>query len=1252
MAINLANVNLTIDQFQRVSDGKFNAGEVRLTSETELEKVNNHVKKTWLNKESISHAEVIAIKQAFVKALREGGVGDDALRRVREQLGLSPEKAVDTKLNERSLKPLSRQQIREILDENAAAINGTVGAGTIRTSDEIYADVEAKTRRTRATKRDGTNAELATRRTVTTERRIGLFHALVAGDADFHPRADRGELLKLADDLLDLVLQGAGGHPRAGIPAKAVLEANGGKLVEIETGMDEVAFVRKLEDAIVRLQGFGPDADTIRLRDTFRAVPREERPRWIDDLVQDGGDKTPYKVRTLCVALLQDAGVDDYESLSLPNRLPDAAVTSLLRNLAALPEAASAERARQCLDMARDLADDVVRRNQADVPATSTRDFNDAVVSAFANYNERLFGEYRALASDVLADVRAVFGPAIVPDDAKIRPFVNPVDVEAIAREQGDNVRLSAEAMRNGLKASALARAAEKALDARVEARLAELGIHLRSTATAVNSLKNRDPGLLGRLAACRTPAEVAAELDSVVDRIDVELRRASATQTFRAQFASTVRAELSAKTGIPVSALGGNVLSQVRIDDLAAGVAHKIVLGELPSDTRDQIEQAFLAEAKRFAAERAAILEKAEKLALSDAAKAELKAWLLAQDKVGYLDLDALLAEAGNIDFEPLATALREHKPKAEVYLAMKPFAENLRPTVARLLAGKVDEIGAPESGNVSTILLIAALDRHPGIRNDLAAFFARQDVRADAPLRGSQTHESFPSASFVTFGLPPAAEARTELARQIGAGTPPPVFAQALARAVKAEDIRYPVSDDESRSLSPEEAVAAFSAETKLGKALAEILESFPGELTPNALELLARGALRHHGVGNVAEMVHNIREKISKILIGDHFFDLPRDFFDAAQDVLDDMRRRFGAERVPEDASYNQVVDLGHLSTSLNPFEKTAESERRFMTVAEFRQAAEAVANQTLIVKVVDDAVKAVAQELGAGEMPGGFTRAFLQGNPELDAALRAAKTPDEVRAAIENARGTIRAAVELEARIAPVVRGAGDAMAAKLAARFGITAADAKRRFGYGYLLSNEMEKFRSGVRKGTYPGCREPGFSVEATLTGIMDRLVAQYAEKLAIVDNLQGVSDETRAALKAIIAKQQRPDKDFLDVRHAQKLAGTADGAALLAALDAPDATDESRFEAIRKYADDLEDAFRTEFPGAAELGSDDFLPVVSLVRAFLVGSVPGLGATLERLSADPFVLRVGTHFQQPEHHGHPMRATVGSTLF
>ena len=50
MAINYSNVHLTIDQFQRVSNGTFNAGEVRLTSETEIEKVNNFIGRRWKNK--------------------------------------------------------------------------------------------------------------------------------------------------------------------------------------------------------------------------------------------------------------------------------------------------------------------------------------------------------------------------------------------------------------------------------------------------------------------------------------------------------------------------------------------------------------------------------------------------------------------------------------------------------------------------------------------------------------------------------------------------------------------------------------------------------------------------------------------------------------------------------------------------------------------------------------------------------------------------------------------------------------------------------------------------------------------------------------------------------------------------------------------------------------------------------------------------------------------------------------------------
>ena len=154
MPINLSNVNISIQKFQEISSGKYNAGEVKLTSETGIDKVNNHVTMKFLNTTKISHEEVLAIKNAFVKALKEGGVDAYELNRIRQELGLAPEKPVDRTLHERSIKPLSRQQIREILDRNAAAINQHEGAGTIRTSREIHAGTSERKLASRADDRN------------------------------------------------------------------------------------------------------------------------------------------------------------------------------------------------------------------------------------------------------------------------------------------------------------------------------------------------------------------------------------------------------------------------------------------------------------------------------------------------------------------------------------------------------------------------------------------------------------------------------------------------------------------------------------------------------------------------------------------------------------------------------------------------------------------------------------------------------------------------------------------------------------------------------------------------------------------------------------------------------------------------------------------------------------------------------------------------------------------------------------------
>ena len=84
MKVNLANLNISLQQFQEISSGKYNAGEIRLTGQNSLGKVNNHVSRLGQNVAPLSHEEVMAVKAAFVKALSTGGVGREGIARVRE----------------------------------------------------------------------------------------------------------------------------------------------------------------------------------------------------------------------------------------------------------------------------------------------------------------------------------------------------------------------------------------------------------------------------------------------------------------------------------------------------------------------------------------------------------------------------------------------------------------------------------------------------------------------------------------------------------------------------------------------------------------------------------------------------------------------------------------------------------------------------------------------------------------------------------------------------------------------------------------------------------------------------------------------------------------------------------------------------------------------------------------------------------------------------------------------------------------
>ncbi len=322
--VKLANVNISLQQFQKMSSGTYNAGEVRLTSETTLGKLNNHVIFTGWNGKSISHTEVLAIKEAFVRALSDNGVGQAAIDQVRRELGLAPDGAVDVSLRERSIKPLSRKQIRDILDRNAEAINGLAqehGIRGIRTGEQMRARLSEQEKTARDATRDTVNAALAGSRQIAEHRQIAVIEAVLSGDVDFLSTEDKRAALELAEKQLNTMLTNRKGTLSDTLTSDWSITMTSGQKITMTTGLAETAFRAKLEDIIVRLRtGSSPRNCDLEVRAQFAALAdAPARLAFVTDLANDPAGAC--KARIVVVRLLQGRGIADYATLSVANKL-------------------------------------------------------------------------------------------------------------------------------------------------------------------------------------------------------------------------------------------------------------------------------------------------------------------------------------------------------------------------------------------------------------------------------------------------------------------------------------------------------------------------------------------------------------------------------------------------------------------------------------------------------------------------------------------------------------------------------------------------------------------------------------------------------------------------------------------------------------------------------------------------------------------------------------------------------------------
>jgi len=189
--LDLHKLRFSLDDFQKLSKGTYNAGEFRITDSGKLDIVNNH--KTWtiFNHKSVDGTDAYAIRVAFAKAMEAGGLDKKAMKAVRKTLGLGPGYTLSSGI---AMTPLTRQQVRELIDANITALNARRAPNNqLRTYDQLHAGysveekrdiaaVREEINRTGGTPRILLNAELSDAMAVT--KKNPSFEGLSEADAE------------------------------------------------------------------------------------------------------------------------------------------------------------------------------------------------------------------------------------------------------------------------------------------------------------------------------------------------------------------------------------------------------------------------------------------------------------------------------------------------------------------------------------------------------------------------------------------------------------------------------------------------------------------------------------------------------------------------------------------------------------------------------------------------------------------------------------------------------------------------------------------------------------------------------------------------------------------------------------------------------------------------------------------------------------------------------------------------------------
>lgn len=774
MNINLNNVNISLAEFQRMSKGDYNAGEVRLAGENKLEKVNNHVRLRFLNNKTIDHAEVIAIKNAFVNALETNGLSAERLDEIRQKLGLASSGVNWTDMSKLSMKPLTRQQIREIIDANAKDIHDMA----IETSSTIYAG--GRMSGGNVAKREKVNQALAApTRELDKNVEISAFQIVATCQIDY-VSADKELLLDAAKKMLDALMEGCGGKPRADVQTTATLKLESGLTLKIPTCFSELEFSRKLEEDIMRMKqdGFSP-ANIGYAEDYGKLDTPQAREEFFAGLPNDpsGG----HKARIVAIKILNDAGIIDHDTLNLPKQMDDAQAIQLAKHL----------------DSIRNLSRDAIRNDptfkaltddskihkdttfgNADVPAMRTSSFNDAVYTDFLmNPKDISLPSFRGLPREACEAVKQRLGNSALPDDES-KP-VSGVPLRRALNCVGDDSerRITADDARGRYIDAALAQGAKRMVMRAIANTIPAETLKGISSDDVYSYVLSKNANLLDRIVESGSPAaaeEVVASLkQDILDSVGYckfskELDKMSNGIVSNMKTALAKKLNADAKQVIDNVYLDGNKL-EAQARDLKSSIKSDILSGK--AKTLEECRQAFDKLAEDFVEKATGSLGKVYNLDLPPKLVPRFKFWVFRCKFSATADFGKMRELARKTNLGAIGNALENLKSKgaagnaqdarkagglSEDKLAVIKAISNTMESIRKeifLAAGipekAIEKLGTSEEYEPMVMFLVLLAQEHPAEVGQIMDFLKNDDVLKVLQEQG-QSNQDYRKATY----------------------------------------------------------------------------------------------------------------------------------------------------------------------------------------------------------------------------------------------------------------------------------------------------------------------------------------------------------------------------------------------------------------------------------------------------------------------------------------------------------------------